>query len=120
MCVCTLKNIELHFVTNKKELLDFPDIIEIVGTNISTFYESLRQNLQNRIINFLFLKSDEVKKTIMAKIIKEVKAENKKNEKAKDMLDDPEYFFQWVSLNNHFTHHFSIDIDTSYVDDVEN
>jgi len=97
MCVRTLKKIERQFIANKKELSDFPDIIEIVSSNLSNFYSSLREELQGKIINFLFMKNAEVQKIIMAKIIKEVKAENKKTKTFKEDEEEAEDFFEFIS-----------------------
>lgn len=97
MCVRTIENIEKLFHTNKKEFVDFPDLMTIIKSKISNYYTSLKANLQTKIINFVFLKSEEAQNTILKKIIKEVKQENKENKKAKDNIDgEIEDFFEFI------------------------
>ena len=98
MCVRTIKNIEKLYISNRNELSEFPDLINIIKSKITNFNTSLKQTLQDRITNFLFFRNNEAQNTVLCKIIKEVKTANKKQKKFKDDLgDEPEDFFEYIS-----------------------
>ena len=97
MWIRTLKSIDKLFNSNKNALSEFPDISNIIKTKISNYYSTLKITLQQKIINFIFLKSTEAQNTILKKIIKEVKKDNKLQKKMKDNFEEePEDFFEYV------------------------
>ena len=101
-----LNNIEQLFVSNRNELSDFEDLVKIIKTKLNDYYFSLKRNLEERILNFVFIRNNISQNTLLKKIIKEVKDENKASRAEKNKDEEYEDLFKYIShtqfpLSNH-------------------
>lgn len=90
-----LKNIERMYVSCKSELCHFPDLPMLIKSKLSGYRAKLKQVLQERILNLLFLRHANVQECIISKIISDVKKNHLKTKS--NNTEEPEDFFEFIS-----------------------
>lgn len=91
MWVATLQNIEKLYNHNLNEISSFPDLAKVIKAKLINYYMSMKTNLETRIVNFIFLKDAVAQNSILKRIIKEVKEENRAKDELKNDPDNPDY-----------------------------